>query len=141
MIVGSDAFLLGLIILALCLNIMAYAFRRIALTFTAAGCWLLLGLFAYQISDGPWDVPYGLFWFSIALVIISALEAVAVREKKQTAEPEEEESEEAIDRYLSKLEKQKAKQERWMQALESDTARTHRKKREGHAKQDTNLVD
>lgn len=92
--------------MALTLLIMAYAFKRQYLAFASTGGWLLLGAYAYTLSTGA-DVLYILFWISMGLVLVSAIEAMLLREKK---EPEEAMS--SLDKYAEKQEKQREKMDK-----------------------------
>lgn len=124
MTTAQAIFLVALLFMAVSLMTMAYMFRKHFLAFGAAMGWILVAVYAYTLSAAAWDVYYGLFWFAIALVILSALEAMAVREK---AEPAEEEEKSTLDRYVERQNKQMGKLKKWKDALEDESR--HRSER------------
>jgi membrane protein implicated in regulation of membrane protease activity len=110
-------FLVALLFMAVSLMTLAYMYKKHFLAFGAAMGWILVAVYAYSLSVAAWDVYYGLFWFAIALVVGSVLEAMVVRERP---EPTEEEEKSALDRYLERNKSQMEKLERWGNALESE---------------------
>lgn len=123
MTTAQAIFLVALLFMAVSLMVMAYMFRKHFLAFGAAMGWVLVAVYAYTLSAAAWDVYYGLFWFAIALVIISTLEAMAVREK---VEPTEEEEKTALDRYLERQDAQIGKLEKWEKAMGGGRPRRRR---------------
>jgi membrane protein implicated in regulation of membrane protease activity len=114
MTTAQAIFLVALLLMAVSLMTLAYVFRKHFLAFGAAMGWILVAVYAYSLSAVAWDVYYGLFWFAIALVVGSVLEAMAVRER---AEPTEEVEKTSLDRYLERHEAQMTKLERWEKAM------------------------
>jgi len=83
MTTANAIFTVGIILMALGLMVAAYTFRRPAVAFGSCGVWVILAVFSYGFSISLWDPFYILFWISIALVIISAMEGVVLRPKKE----------------------------------------------------------
>ena len=84
------------LVMALVLMGMAFYFKKQSLAFGAIGGWLLLGVQAYTLSTAVWDIYFALFFISMGFVIVSAIEAMALREKKEEPPPEEMDS---LDQY------------------------------------------
>ena len=75
------------IFMALSLMALASVFKGPAASLDASGAWLIAALAAYNTSAVVWDMYYGMFWFCIALVLVSGFEAFMVREKPAPPEP------------------------------------------------------
>jgi hypothetical protein len=56
---------------------------RQVLSGVAAIGWLVMGIYAYQNTGGEWDIMYGLFFFSMGMVIVLTLTAYSLREKRE----------------------------------------------------------
>lgn len=120
-------FMFGLMFLGISLMGLSYMFKKPPFAFAAVAPWVLLAVFAYGLSAGPWDVYYALFWFSIGFMLVSVLEAmtITVRDKE---EPKEQ-VQDSVDRYLVSIEKQREKQERYRQALGGETTEERRERK------------
>lgn len=108
MAIQDAIFLVGLIFMAVALMIAGYIFKRPALVLGASGAWLITALVSYNISAAAWDVYYGMFWFCIALVLVSGFEAFMVREKPAPPEPPKSE----WDSYADDMETRREQSER-----------------------------
>lgn len=91
---GGSMFQLGLIVLALGFTVSGYIFRKSALAYAAAGCWVLLGFFAFQLSSSSnptqiTDVYMGLFWLCMMLTIVCILEPSIMKEPSKVLEDED----------------------------------------------------
>lgn len=73
---------------ALVLMIMGFAFRRPELALGASLAWVGLAAVCYGASTAAWDAYYIGFWLTIAMIIVSALEALALRSPAQEEPPE-----------------------------------------------------
>lgn len=127
----ADAiFILGLLFMSIGLMSIAWTFKKPPFAFGAIGGWILLAVFTYGLSAGPWDIYYGMFWFSIGLMIVSALESMTLTNR--TEEPPIEEKKDRIDRYLDRVEAMQERQARYRRALGGETTeeRRERKKQE-----------
>ncbi len=87
---------------------LGYIFKRPAMALGASGAWLIAGLAAYNSSTATWDMYYGMFWFCVALIIVSAFEAFYAKEKPAPPEPP------------------KSDDEKWAEDIESRRARFDR---------------
>jgi len=105
----QDAMAYVLVTAALVLMVLGYAFKRPALALGAALAWVVLGLVAYNTSAGPWDVAYGLFWLSIAMVIVAAFEVFYSKEKKL---PPEEDTKDDWDNYAEDMEARRGRMDK-----------------------------
>lgn len=88
------------LVMALVLMGMAFYFKKQSLAFGAIGGWLLLGVQAYTLSTAVWDIYFALFFISMGFVIVSAIEAMALREKKE--EPPSD-AEDSLDEYFKAM--------------------------------------
>lgn len=127
----ADAiFVLALVVLCLGMTTMAYVFRKGALGFGAAFCWLILGIYAYTLSSTPstdtWDIYFGLFWMSMGLMLVSALEVMVMKEK--TIEEEMGEKETSLDRHIKKVERFQERRDKMNRALGSGGGRRSRRR-------------
>ena len=108
---GTSIFLAALLFMAIALMVTGYMFKRPALAIGASEAWLLTGLMSYTYSTtpvgGPWDIYYGLFWFSMALIIMSAFEAFMVRENE---EPPQQATD--LDTYADDMERRRSQLDR-----------------------------
>lgn len=77
--------LIAFIFLALVPTIAMFALKsgRQILGFTAAGAWLLLGIFAYTKHTATWDIEYALFWLSMIMVLACSLIPLTLRENTE----------------------------------------------------------
>lgn len=83
MTTANAIFAVGIILMGLGLMASGYAFKRPAIAFGSAGVWIILAVFSYGFSITMWDPFYILFWISILLVIVAAMEGMVLRPKKQ----------------------------------------------------------
>jgi len=118
---ANAIFFVGLIILAVGLMVGAYHFRKPALSLGAVAGWLLIALFGFTQSAITWDIYYGLGWFSIGLAIVSALEALGIREK-----PESMVEKDDLDEYIEEQEEYDKKDSRFRRAIMPARARRRR---------------
>lgn len=81
MTTAQAIFMAALIVLAAGLMVAAYYLKQRPLAFAAAGGWLFFAVFCYMLSTGPWDIYYGMFFFGMAMLIISALEPALMRQQ------------------------------------------------------------
>ena len=72
-------------ILAVVFTAMGYGLKKPVLAMAAAGFWVIFGVYAYNqqaaYSDGTEYIMYALFWISMGMAIVSALEPAIMREK------------------------------------------------------------
>ena len=116
---GVSVLLLAFIILALGLMITAYVFRKMFIAFGAGAAWLLLGLYSLgSLSESTWDVYYGVFFFSLGLMIASIVEAMALREKPESVVEKDD-----LDSYLDEREESDRKEARFRKAIRPKTRR------------------
>ena len=84
-ILSGNIILLVLVFLALGLTISGYGLKKPVLAMAAAGFWVIVGSFAYSRQtlyvDGTEVIMYALFWVSMGMAIVSALEPAIMREK------------------------------------------------------------
>ena len=66
-----------------------YYFRRAALAMGSCIAWIVLGTYNYGLSTVAWDIYYMLFWLSIGLCIVAALEGMTLRPKGEEKDYEE----------------------------------------------------
>ena len=94
--IGSNIGLLAFLVFTAGMTISTYAIKRTVLAFIAAGAWAILAFYVFSMSESTspiaiTDIYMGLFWVSIAMVIVSAFEPVVMRDKEESeyaAEPE-----------------------------------------------------
>lgn len=88
---------------------MVFYFRLAILSVMAAFSWLLFGLASYGLHVALWDVYYGLFWFSMAMMVAIMLDAFGLkmpnRAYRQDNLPREEQD--AEQRKAADLQEQK----------------------------------
>lgn len=125
----DDMILLALIFMALGLLALAYSFRKQALAFGAVGAWMLLAAYTYEKSTALGDFYYIAFWVSIGLMIVTALLAMALRDKVETTEGK---AETAEDRMIKRQEEYAEKRERHNRAYGLETENAKRKRRESN---------
>lgn len=75
--------------LALIMMVVAYHFRKPAMAIGAAMLWVIAGLIHYDLSTATWDVYYGVFWFTIAMGIVSIMETLSVVITKKQQEKDD----------------------------------------------------
>lgn len=80
---GVAMIVIGLIVLSLALMAFAYKSQRAMVVFASAGSWLILAIVSYTKRGATFDVYSGLYILAAALAIVSALEPVIMREKKE----------------------------------------------------------
>lgn len=76
--------------IALTLTAFTFWFKKIALGFGAVFGWLLVGVYAFTLSEATWDVNYGLFWFGMGMVVVTAILLLGMREKEDVLEEKDE---------------------------------------------------
>lgn len=106
----------GLIGGAIALTALSYLFRKPVLAFSGGGLWLFVAIQAYQLSAAAWDLYYGLFFFSMGMLIVCCLEPMVMRQRDEAEIPmriygddEDEEADEMdvdADEALTRLERQ-----------------------------------
>ena len=96
-------------VMALVLMRMAFYFKKQSLAFGAIGGWLLLGVQAYILSTAVWDIYFALFFVSMGFVIVSAIEAMALRERHEEEPPPDldsmDEYNKGMDEYEEEMER------------------------------------
>ena len=107
----NDGLGYSLVLLTLVLAILAHRYKSPVLYLASTGGWLLLAIFMYNLSAGGWDVYYGLFWFSMGLVIVTSMEAYMTRQsnkQKELIDMDAGEEEDPWDRHADSMEKRRA---------------------------------
>jgi len=81
----GNIILLGILMFAsLTCTIAAYGFRKASIAYLGTGLWALLGFFAFTLSTSLspiqiTDIYMGLFWLTIAMVIVSIFEPMIMK--------------------------------------------------------------
>ncbi len=75
--------------IALVLTAFALHFKVIALGIGATAGWLLVGIYGFVLSEGLWDISYGLGWFGIGMAISTIILTIGIREKEEALTEEE----------------------------------------------------
>jgi hypothetical protein len=83
---GRTMALIAFVLLAMGLTSSTFIFKKTWLGMGAAAGWILLSLYGFTTSTSTWDLYYGLGWFSVALVVGSALATVFMRERGEIKE-------------------------------------------------------
>lgn len=86
---GVSMTLIGLAAIALVLSTLGYRYRSPMFAVAGGGFWLALSIFFYQLSDGPWDLYYVLFWFCMGLSFGVILESILLYRKSKMTEKED----------------------------------------------------
>lgn len=129
MTTAAAIFIFGLLVIAVGLMGVAYGFKAFAYSFGAVMMWVLLGVYSYGLSAAPWDIFYGLFWFSMAMVVVSALEALALGLRTREA-PDDEPEPTRLEIHISKMESHAAMINRWKRAMGVDTEEQREERRQ-----------
>jgi hypothetical protein len=122
--------LIALILLALGLMIVGYVFKRQAFAFGAVGGWLLIGVYSYTRSVAVWDIYFTLFFFCMGLVIVSALEAMYLREKP----PEPPRDMDSLDEYNKSWDDYDNDMERYRRTIGGRRGRSRKREDENNTR-------
>lgn len=127
---GGGMKLIALIVLALGLMIVGYAWKRQALVFGAVGGWMVLGVYSYTLSTAVWDIYFTLFFFCMGLVIVSALEAMYLREKP----PEPPRDMDSLDEYNKSWDDYDNDMERYRRTIGGRRGRSRKREDENNTR-------
>jgi hypothetical protein len=119
----ADAiFIFGLLFVSVALMGIGFMFRRQGFVFGAVGFWMLLAGYGFVLSAATWDIYYTLGWFGVGMVLVSAIEAMVVREK-----PEPPEERDSLDDFMDKQEQYNRKVNKMEEAMRSTRRRGRRR--------------
>ena len=98
---------LVLMFLALVMMVISYQWRKPHLSIGAAMCWVLASLIHYNLSTAAWDIYYGVFWFAIAMGIVSIMETLYVVRTNKAQEKDDIDTKEeySMDEYRETMQK------------------------------------
>lgn len=106
---ASAITLLAFIFMAIIPMIASYAVPRgrMVLSLTSAAGFLILGIYAYQNNTEEWSMLYGLFMFSMIMVMANVFMAVIMRDKPEEYDTSLDETDPVKADYIA-LQKDKA---------------------------------
>ncbi|KKN41644.1 hypothetical protein LCGC14_0721190 [marine sediment metagenome] len=97
-----------LMAMALGMTALGATLKQGILWWGATGGWLLFGLYNYTLSAGPWDIFYGTFFISMAMVMGTALSAARVGKGDKddsVGDHISEDNDDAMDEYWERYHK------------------------------------
>lgn len=80
---GVGVKLIAFLLLPLITMVAGYALRRTVLTWMSAAGWIILAVYCYTQSTQTWDIMYALFFVCAFFTLVSALEPLIMKERKE----------------------------------------------------------
>lgn len=110
---GSNILLFVIVLLSLALTISGFVLRRGSLALASMAAWMVTCVWGYIEASGVWGIAMGIFWISIAMIIVSGIEGAMILTRAEEKAEEEAEYPSALEEALRDMDEgNKARRER-----------------------------